>query len=231
MSGAPSLIDRIRAALQPHGLFLRGSLGFDAADGPLLPSGSAARALVLVGNLGGSLWPVFNRWRAEEGTRGAPDPLDRWSKQIISPVAAAHGATAFFPSDPPWQPFQQWAMRAEGLKPSPLGILIHPAYGLWHGYRGALAFEEVPDGFEASETVGHHPCDHCAAKPCLSTCPAGAILPDGFQYVACRTFLGKRDGALCLGGGCVARNACPVGTEFRYPEEQLRFHMAALKRL
>ena len=29
-------------------------------------------------------------------------------------------------------------MRAEGLKPSPLGVLVHPDFGLWHGYRGAI---------------------------------------------------------------------------------------------
>src|SRR4030095_137820 len=36
----------------------------------------------------------------------------------------------------------RWAMRAEAVAPSPLGILIHPDYGLWHAYRGALAFAE-----------------------------------------------------------------------------------------
>ena len=30
--------------------------------------------------------------------------------------------------------------------------------------------------------------------------------------------------------GCIARNACPVGAEYRYPVEQLRFHMDALAR-
>ena len=32
-------------------------------------------------------------------------------------------------------------MRAEGLKPSPIGILMHPQFGLWHAYRGALLFD------------------------------------------------------------------------------------------
>ncbi len=34
-------------------------------------------------------------------------------------------------------------MAAEGLKPSPLGLLMHPEYGLWHGYRGAILFGEA----------------------------------------------------------------------------------------
>jgi hypothetical protein len=230
LSGASSLIDHIRAALQPHGLFLRGSLVFDD-DGPLLPYGPRARAVVLVGNIGGSLWPAFARWKTEQGQDLPPEPLDQWSKAVILPVAEAAGATAFFPSDPPWQPFQQWAMRAEGLKASPLGILIHPHYGLWHGYRGALAFEHLPEGLEESSAAGPHPCTTCADKPCLSTCPASAILPEGFQYTPCRSFLGRPEGIVCLEGGCVARNSCPVGADYRYPEEQVRFHMAALKRL
>ncbi len=230
MSGAPSLIDLIRAALLPHGLFLRGGLCF-GKDGPELPEGGRARAVLLVGNIGGSLWPAFSRWREGEGPDAPADPLDCWSKAVLLPVARGVGATAFFPSDPPWQPFQQWAMRAEGMRPSPLGILIHPRYGLWHGYRGALAFAEVPEGMEEDgESGAPHPCDHCVEKPCLSACPAGAILPEGFQYHPCRSFLASPEGQLCLDGGCVARDACPVGREHRYPPEQIRFHMAALKR-
>lgn len=230
MSGASSLIGNIRAALRLHGLFLRGSLVFENDD-PLLPQGSLARAVVLVGNIGGSLWPEFNRWRTEQGVDLSPDPLDQWSKAVLLPLAEAAAATAFFPSDPPWQPFQQWAMRAEGLKSSPLGILIHPQYGLWHGYRGALAFEHVPETLEETQAAGSHPCNSCADKPCLSSCPAGAILPEGFQYTPCRSYLGSPEGRVCLEGGCLARDACPVGSAYRYSDEQIRFHMAALKRL
>ncbi|MBB4066925.1 ferredoxin [Gellertiella hungarica] len=229
MSG-PGTLRTIRAALEPHGLHLSGSISFEG-DGPLLPDGRAARAVVLIGNAGGSLWPSFSAWRASRPDNGGTDPLDEWSKAMLRPVAQGAGATAFFPSDPPWQPFQQWAMRAEGLKPSPLGILIHPVYGLWHGYRGAFAFPDVPDDFAPTGRAGDHPCEACPDRPCLSSCPAAAIRREGFDYVACRTFLGGAEGRTCLEAGCVARNACPVGGAFRYPAEQIRFHMAALKRL
>lgn len=222
------VLSELRAALAPHGVFLRGVVNFAEGEAaPLLSDRRVARSVVLLGNAGGSIWPAFQRWRGGLPDRGGENPLDRWSKAVIEPVAQHLGATAYFPSDPPWQPFQQWAMRAEGLQPSPLGILIHPQYGLWHGYRGALGFDrELAATIPASQS---HPCDHCPGKHCLSSCPANAILADGFQMVPCRTHLKTRQGeAGCLSTGCIARNACPVGTEHRYPVEQLHFHMAAL---
>ncbi len=225
----PGTVRTIRAALQPHGLSLRGALLFDG-DGPRLADGQTARALLLVGHVGSAHWQAFTRWRHRDPDAGHPDPLDRWSKAVIGPLAEANGATAFFPSDPPYQPFQQWAMRAEGLAASPLGILIHPLHGLWHGYRGAIAFAAVPADFEPTMPLGPSPCLDCAGKPCLNACPAGAILADGFQYHPCRSHLARTEGAVCLSEGCLARNACPVGADHRYEADQLRFHMAALKR-
>jgi hypothetical protein len=222
------VLSELRAALAPHGVFLRGVVNLAEGEAaPLLNDGQAARSVVLLGNIGGSLWPSFQRWRDGLPDRGGENPLDRWSKAVIKPVAQHLGATAYFPSDPPWQPFQQWAMRAEGMKPSPLGILIHPQYGLWHGYRGALGLDrELAATVPAGQS---HACDHCRDKPCLSSCPANAILAAGFQRMPCRSHLKTRQGeAGCLSSGCVARNACPVGTEHRYSAEQLHFHMAAL---
>jgi hypothetical protein len=221
-------LETIRAALQPHGLFLRGAVTFEEGEAaPQLSDGGLARSVVLIGNVGSSLWPAFSRWREDRPEGGGPDPLDTWSKQVIRPIATMADATAWFPSDPPWQPFQQWAMRAEVLKISPLGILIHPVYGLWHGYRGALGFAEpIKEGVPAAAL---HSCDRCLDKPCLTTCPAGAVHPSAFHVLACRAHLRSPQGkGGCMLRGCLARAACPVGAEYRYEDAQLRFHMAAL---
>jgi len=217
-------IDQIRAALSPHGIFLRGVVHF-GGDGPDI-CGGRAQTVVLLGNIGGSIWPAFSEWR--QNNAHVSDPLDAWSVEIIRPVAEALGGTAWFPSEKPWQPFQQWATRAEGLRASPLGVLIHPDYGLWHGYRGAIGFAEHID-FSAP-APRPHPCDRCPDKPCLTTCPANAVAPDHFDVAACRTYLAVEGERTCMQGGCIARNACPVGAGYRYPPEQLRFHMAALSR-
>lgn len=222
----------IRAALAPHGLVTRGIAQFDPAEGatpgPALPDGSRAASVVLIGHIGGAHWPAFCKWRAQQHDRGGADPLDRWSKQILMALARAMGAAAWFPSDPPWQPFQQWAMQAERLRPSPLGILIHPEYGLWHGYRGALGFQQR-QGTTHRPARTHHPCDSCPDKPCITACPAGAIGRQGFDVPACRDFLRSPQGAAsCMWRGCLSRLACPVGAAHRYGPDQARFHMNAL---
>ena len=229
MSDGTDIDKTLRAALLPHGLFLRGVIAFDADfAGPVLAAGGSAQAIALIGPIGGSLWAPFSQWRQSAGTDHGLDPLDDWSKEVLRPLAGSIGAEAFFPSDPPWQPFQRWASRAEGLRASPLGILTHPQFGLWHGYRGALAFSHRIDE-RAVVVTAAHPCDRCQETPCLSHCPVGAITANQFDVRACRAHLATAQGRDCLTRGCLARNACPVGTDYRYPPEQLQFHMAALK--
>ncbi|RCW28729.1 ferredoxin [Ciceribacter lividus] len=224
MSGPKSL----RAALRPHGLMLRGSVHFPEGEGgPRLPGGRTARTVVLVGHAGGAMWQAFCDWRATMPADLA-DPLDTWSKAVIDPIAAAFGAFPYYPSDPPYQPFQRWAIAAEGLAASPLGILAHPRYGLWHGYRAALGFAEDFSDIETEEGGRVPVCESCCEKPCLTACPADAVTAARFDVAACRRLLASEEGRICLDEGCRARATCPVGRDYTYPAEEIRFHMAAL---
>ncbi|MER8371576.1 hypothetical protein [Mesorhizobium sp. M1406] len=221
-------VDRISAALLANGLVLRG--GFNFAPGEASPTGSSgapARAVLLVGQAGAAPWPHFLRWR-EKQPRSIANPLDTWSREVIGAVEA-FGARAVSPSDKPYLPFQQWAMRAEGLRPSPLGILMHPRYGLWHAYRGALLFEDTLP-VRAAEAAPHL-CDTCVEKPCLKSCPVYAYSAQGFAYQVCLAHVRGTDGEPCRSGGCLDRNACPYGTTYRYPPEVQAFHMAAFAEL
>jgi ferredoxin len=217
--------DEIAAALSANGLILRGYVMFaEGEEAPSGLSGASAKSALLVGQAGVAPWPHFLRWR-ERQPQAIANPLDTWSRQVIGAVAEKFGARAVSPSDRPYLPFQQWAMRAEGLKPSPLGILMHPEYGLWHAYRGALLFEDAIALPEPREVI--HLCDACVEKPCLKSCPVDAYSVDGFAYEACLAHVRGANGEPCRGGGCLDRNACPYGTAYRYPPEIQAFHMAS----
>jgi hypothetical protein len=206
------------------GLIVRGGFHPTADDAvPTLGLGLPARTVVLLGNAGDRLWPVFSA--SPEACDGEPHPLDRWSRRVITDIAAEFDGEACFPSDgPPWLPFAAWARRAEPVTESPIGILVHPDYGLWHAYRGAILLDRAI----ALPPPDHRPrpCDACLEQPCRHACPVGAFGPAGYDVVACTDFVSSREGARC-GGGCLARRACPVGQQYNYPRAQQALHLDA----
>lgn len=216
----PDWFDGLTAALAEHGLAPRGAFHPGPAD--VVPG--EAGTLVLVGNAGPAMWDAFAADRP-----AGPDALDVWSREVLGLVAARVGAVALFPfGGPPYLPFQRWAMRAEAVHPSPLGILIHPDYGLWHGYRGALAFVERLE--LPSRDDRPSPCESCADRPCLTACPVDAFSDSGYDVDSCAGYLRSPDGGDCMTGSCLARRACPVGRDYTYPPDQAAFHMSAFLR-
>jgi ferredoxin-like protein FixX len=210
------MLTDISSLLAEHGLILRGGFHPDAEEGGLLQN---AATVLLVGNAGGAMWEAFS-----PHIDGEPNPLDRWTKRVIDPIAEKFDARVIYPFGPDAAPFQRWALRAESVHASPIGILIHPEYGLWHAYRAALLFSERLDLPPRTEAAS--PCDTCVAKPCLSACPVGAFTGTAYDVGACAAHLASSE-QTCLGAGCRARAACPIGEQWRYLEAQTRFHMAA----
>jgi hypothetical protein len=210
----------MQTGLVPRGAFL---LAEHERRGELAP----VRAIVLAGFAGREGWPAFAA--SPEARDGRSDPLDRWSRRVIEDLARELGAIPLFPfGGPPYWPFQQWAMRAEPVHPSPIGVLIHPTYGLWHSYRGALAFREALDIPEPASAPS--PCESCRERWCLHACPVGAFSSAGYDVDACAGHLRGTEGGDCMGLGCRARRACPVGAEHAYGAEQAAFTMRAFLR-
>jgi hypothetical protein len=180
---------------------------------------------VLLGFTGSQQWEHFEQ--ASEAQDGAPHPLDRWSRRVIGSLAREFDARDLYPSGTPTAPlpFQRLALRCEPVHPSPIGLLIHPRWGLWHAYRGALLLSlaiDLPPSAPAA-----HPCESCEMRPCLSSCPVGAFRPGTFELGACVEHVLSDAGRECRDRGCLARRACPIGTQYRYREDQARFHMRA----
>lgn len=221
--GAPArpipALERVAEAVAPAGLLCRGGFHPEPADG--VPG--AAATLVMIGNAGPALWQAFARAQDE-----GPDPMDSWTRRVVDRAARTLGARAVYPFDgPPYHPFQRWAMRCEPVHPSPIGPLIHPVFGLWHAYRAALLFAErlaLPPPSPAPS-----PCETCADRPCLATCPVGALAPGRYDVPACLAHIAAPAGEDCMAKGCRARRACPVGREHAYAPEQARYHMARFR--
>lgn len=218
----------IEGLLQPLGLILRGGFRLDpATDADLLSHYPQARQLILVGNAGSAMWPQIARF-----SQAHPDDihaLDHWTSEMLTGIAGQLGATSLFPfGGPPWWPFQRWAQRSESVYPSPLGILIHPEFGLWHAYRAAFL---LPDPVELPPAINRaSPCDSCADRPCLNTCPVNAFSINGYDVETCASHVNGAAGEVCRSRGCLARLACPIGLAWQYESAHAAFHMAAFRR-
>ena len=183
------------------------------------------RTLVLLGAAGPELWKSFRQ--SPEAHDGEPHPMDRWSERVITRMAERLGAKPYFPfGGPPWVPFQKWAEAGEGAQQSPVVLQVSTARGLWVSYRGALGFATQ---IELPKTETSHPCTNCAAKPCLTACPASALMEGKYDVPSCVAYLRSNPQATCH-NGCRVRSSCPASANIRLPAAQRRFHMNAFLR-
>ena len=213
--------EELERCIRSVGLVARGGLHPEPSDGLPSVAGNPVRTLVLIGLTGAQQWKVFAD-SAEYGD-GLANPLDRWSMRIIDALAGGLGARALYPfGGPPWWPFQRWARRALALHASPLGVLIDPKFGLWHAYRGALAL--TVDLTLPPQEPWPHPCERCESKPCLHSCPVGAVKPGAYDFDGCHRHVRTTEDG-CRSAGCLARRACPIGAEHAYLPAQASFHM------
>ena len=90
--------------------------------------------------------------------------------------------------------------------PRPVRLLVHDAAGLMVSFRGALALKERLD----LPPPPPPPCDGCAAKPCLTACPPGALTGAGYDLPACHAFLDTDPGQDCMtrAAPCAALAPC-----------------------
>jgi len=217
-------VEALGRELESLGLLIRGGFHPNKEHAvPPLPDGRAVSTVLIVGNAGPAMWQVFS---TDQSLAPGPNRMNRWTEKVIGEFGERWQAAVWFPfQGPPYFPFQRWAQQAEQVWSSPLGILMHPEYGLWHAYRAALGFAQCLPLEQAAEQTS--PCLRCEAQPCLTTCPVEAF--DGARYAVdrCRAHIDTAEGSDCLQQGCRARRACPIGAEFQYVPEQAGFHMQA----
>ncbi|WP_019953345.1 hypothetical protein [Yoonia vestfoldensis] len=203
------------AALALQGLYVSGAFHIQPDDGLPRKDGS----LVLISPAEPAFWPIFIQ--SPEYRDGASDPMDRWSRRIGDALAQDFGALALYPfGGAPFLPFYTWALRSGRAWASPIGFLVHDTGGLFISYRMALLVPWV-----AATGAGPRPCDSCTGQPCTTACPVSAFA-DGYDVAACKDHLRSAAGQECMGQGCAARRACPVGKGNRLPAHAA-FHMGS----
>ena len=161
----------------------------------------ARRRGLLIGNTR-ALWPRFlAAYRADPTLAADPDPLDRYTERTIA--AAFPGEPTYFVHatyGDAWLPFQRLAELAGMAYLAPTHLSIHPTYGPWFALRAIVLLHGAPPTQHASVA---RPC-RCA-DACTSALASAMSSKDPESWIA-------------------VRDACAIGREHRYPEDQLRYH-------
>ena len=175
------------------------------------------RQLILVGNVGGTLW-------RQMGLTGmdSTDPIDRFTRTQLTAWLAHHcpsGRFHFIYPGPTALGLQRLGTLAGWHHPSPFMVGIDSQWGSWFAYRAVVLADT--DLAPTPRRIGASPCDLCTTRVCVDACPAGA-LTDGFNLKACMAYR-HSPGSVCQ-DKCVARNTCPVGADHRYSDAQISYH-------
>lgn len=195
------------------------------------------RRLVLIAHHGPRFWTALSAARSAAGSGAGiscgDDPIDRYSERVVAAWAAACFAgrrwRLLYPAaDGTSPPIDLMALGelAGWHHPAPFRLGVNDRWGSWFAYRALLrvdaALPPTPPLITAS------PCRRCA-RPCVDACPAHAMDGGGFSLERCLAWR-RRPGSSCA-LTCLARLACPVAPDERYPPEQIAHAYGASLRL
>lgn len=183
--------------------------------------GRAAALAVVVGNTRG-IWAHFvAALRARRVLPESANPFDDYVRSAIETALSIglpeHEVRWANRVGPGMVAMQRAAAIAGLAATSPAYLSVHPIYGPWIGLRAVVVFDS--DAPSESPPPARLPCDDCEATcvPALS-----AALGAQGDRGAWRRWLAVRD-------------ACPVGREHRYGDDQIAYHYtkdrAVLQRL
>ena len=228
-----SVLDAALQDLSAVGLNVHGFLAFK--DWPIaLQSGTSAAmvdmgsdpVLWVVAHQGATLWRhLTGVWGGVSPPSGQDDPIDHWVLAKVSSVLRDAGVAhkvvfpLAAPSTPHW-PLQQLGRALGWHHASPFQVGIDAQWGSWFAYRAVVV---LPSGCTAPSAPRRlpHPCEACTGRACEVACPAQALTPQ-WSLDACQAYR-LSEGSTCA-ATCVAREACPVGSEHRYGQAQLTYH-------
>ncbi|WMW79689.1 hypothetical protein RF679_13645 [Undibacterium cyanobacteriorum] len=200
------------------------------------PQAADFRQLLLFGNGGPRFWQAAQtHMEANANLTNAQEahPLDQFSitmvEQFIRDELGAEASYLFLYPGSFTLNLQSLGSLLAWHQNSPLMIGIHPEFGLWSAYRVLVLCNSnfassLPLQQRSAEQKSVSICVACQTRACVQACPANAMDHAGFHLDRCWQYRSQEE-SMCR-VRCVARLACPVGTEHRYSDEQIHYHYA-----
>lgn len=179
------------------------------------------RSLVLIGNVGPTMWekipPVYFDHE---------HPVDDYVRDVVYDCMSKYADPAtwrlLFPgTDTNCPPLQSLGKAAGWHYDSPLGLGVNPRWGLWFAYRAVIALSIDLNPLIMLRTES--PCVDCETKACVSQCPGKALTVGRLPDLGLCSEYRLRSESACA-ETCVARLACPVAADLRYDETQIEYH-------
>ena len=202
--------------LYQQGLTLQGVVSTKSNVGQLLEIATQYSQLLVFGHAGRSLWAHVSMEHS--------DPIDTYSRRIVTrflqSIACDDHHILYPLTDYPID-LREIGRYLGWHHESPLGIGIHPKFGTWFAYRVVVAANT--DFAVTVSEKGSSACESCRDKPCVSACPVTAVSAvNTFGLDVCVSHR-RQEGSSCS-HQCLARQACPVGKEYQYEDEQIAYH-------
>ncbi|HSD87700.1 MAG TPA: hypothetical protein VLB44_09295 [Kofleriaceae bacterium] len=181
-------------------------LGLAAFADPARPLG------LLVGNTR-ALWPVFTAARhADPVLATHSDPLERYTEQTIDRVASAIADSRVLYAHrrygDAFLPFQRLAVAAGAGTSSPTQLVIHPVFGPWFALRAVI--------------LCNGSTSRCVKLSAVCTCNEACVA--AFDRAMAAT------GPALWRAWLAVRDACPIGREHRYADDQITYHYSFMHR-
>jgi methylmalonic aciduria homocystinuria type C protein len=184
----------------------------DQVDAPFHLPGDRTSSVIVLGNTR-AMWPHLDRF-VGSSSQPLTDPVDTYVEHVISGVTAdiAGVIDVRYSHEPPPRriAIQRLADVAGLAWLSPSHLCIHPMFGPWIALRAAVVLDQ-PAPAAASRL--EPPC-HCSAHclPKLREALVAGEPTNAAQLIEhWRLWLAMRD-------------ACPVGRQHRYDDEQIVYH-------
>jgi hypothetical protein len=224
----PSTTESLFADLDAQGLNLHAVFALESLPAEVLATLALRgteqerfRQLILVGHRGRDFWRALQ----SRGMHGA-HPVDQFVTECIAawmngPLRGAAWRQVF--PGPQTVGLQRLGSLAGWHQASPFWVGVNSAWGSWFAYRAVVLTDTALPTTTRLEAPS--PCNSCQDKPCIRACPAGALASaqtGAWQLQTCLDFR-KQAHSPCQ-DRCLARNACPVGPEQRYSDEQIAYH-------